>query len=882
MQKERGGETAGCQQGSPVRNQEMFRCRHFCYRQSVTALTRGNSALTVCGITTRGLTCFPKSSPVFRKKKKIGGAQTSGAQSSAGVAGKSTSKKATLLSFDDEDEEEEGGAVSLEQLKKTKKKLGKALAANLAAVAAETQDAQEQPQQPQRAGQYTAEHLAELRQSTLATSARPRHAEEEEEAAALAGADDASGMQVERLDEQGMELDTEEAEAILRAAQDGNGSGRPEYEQGEEAGEGGAIPSADAIAKAKARRQNAREQQQEDFIPLTAGAKLRAVHAGRRQDDDGSDTEELSSEKMSFGEAARRDNRQAARLQAKAALRRGGDKPSKDKTVQEWEQQQMAAGARGARPEVVQASLQQAVATAMGKRGIKVATRVGALPRGPVGTVPTDTSEKEPMTLEALQRKLQDTLADMLEVHSNHTRHLERVQADGDAAQAALPGLEQQLAQATQRYTFYQESKGFVRDLLACLDDKVPLIDSLCARMHRVRADHSAALLQARRRRTHALLRALATAPLPDAANPDAIPFEPEDREAFEGYDRVWQRSATASSLFPESDDECNESSALSVSNSMATIQSEAAAVFDDVIEEYSEIPKIAAHFEEWKEKYPTVYRDAFVGLSLQKILQPLVNLQLLSWEPLDTHSVLEAMPWFTDLVNFGAKENAAEESEESHLVPDLVESTVVPFLTVFAKEVWDPFLKKQNNAFFNLVCDLANIYPTINGSSDNTQALIAAVSARLKSCAEEDIVLPPCTNPENERVVSVLVRRCSRFVAAAVQWGVFLPDTSVQDVVICSVLQRVLQPFLLHSVLSTNLLAACRDIIHAVPHRWFAGSGIAAVISRKGLSFIVRTLTDVARKIRQEDTDVATRMTILQNIFSHLGEEDLAKLAVA
>jgi hypothetical protein len=32
---------------------------------------------------------------------------------------------------------------------------------------------------------------------------------------------------------------------------------------------------------------------------------------------------------------------------------------------------------------------------------------------------------------------------------------------------------------------FFQESKGFVRDLLSCLDEKVPLIDSLERRLHR-------------------------------------------------------------------------------------------------------------------------------------------------------------------------------------------------------------------------------------------------------------------------------------------------------------------------------------------------------------------------------------------------------------
>lgn len=68
-------------------------------------------------------------------------------------------------------------------------------------------------------------------------------------------------------------------------------------------------------------------------------------------------------------------------------------------------------------------------------------------------------------------------------------------------------------------------------------------------------------------------------------------------------------------------------------------ILKESSKVFEDVLESFYSIDCIKSQFEAWRSKYFASYKDAYIGLCLPKLFNPLIRLQLLVWTPLEVRS---------------------------------------------------------------------------------------------------------------------------------------------------------------------------------------------------------------------------------------------------
>lgn len=66
--------------------------------------------------------------------------------------------------------------------------------------------------------------------------------------------------------------------------------------------------------------------------------------------------------------------------------------------------------------------------------------------------------------------------------------------------------------------------------------------------------------------------------------------------------------------------------------------------VFEDVHDDFCNVQNILLKFQQWREKFPDSYYEAFVGFCLPKLLSPLIRVQLLDWNPLQV-SVLKHVP---------------------------------------------------------------------------------------------------------------------------------------------------------------------------------------------------------------------------------------------
>lgn len=137
------------------------------------------------------------------------------------------------------------------------------------------------------------------------------------------------------------------------------------------------------------------------------------------------------------------------------------------------------------------------------------------------------------------------------------------------------------------------------------------------------------------------------------------------------------------------------------------------------MVEDFHSLDNIKSHFETWRKLYFSCYRDAYIGLCLPKLFNPLIRLQLILWSPLEVqrehHSTFlrsalhrlnisvfncqndaiflsmqvecpnfEYMLWFESLLFYGCEEQSSlnkEEDIDNSLLPAIVERVLLPKL---------------------------------------------------------------------------------------------------------------------------------------------------------------------------------------------------------
>lgn len=84
------------------------------------------------------------------------------------------------------------------------------------------------------------------------------------------------------------------------------------------------------------------------------------------------------------------------------------------------------------------------------------------------------------------------------------------------------------------------------------------------------------------------------------------------------------------------SDDEETSTDVTSFDMERDRIVWECKKAFEDVVEDFHSLDCIKARFEVWRRDYVQCYREAYIGLCLPKLFNPLVRLQLITWSPLE------------------------------------------------------------------------------------------------------------------------------------------------------------------------------------------------------------------------------------------------------
>ncbi|NWH71563.1 GCFC2 factor, partial [Piaya cayana] len=84
------------------------------------------------------------------------------------------------------------------------------------------------------------------------------------------------------------------------------------------------------------------------------------------------------------------------------------------------------------------------------------------------------------------------------------------------------------------------------------------------------------------------------------------------------------------------SDDELTPEEVTEFQKSKDNVLEDSRKIFEDVHADFCDIRKILLKFQEWKEKFPDSYCDAYISFCLPKLLNPLIRVQLINWNPLE------------------------------------------------------------------------------------------------------------------------------------------------------------------------------------------------------------------------------------------------------
>lgn len=629
--------------------------------------------------------------------------------------------------------------------------------------------------------------------------------------------------------------------------------------------ESGRIPDAAMIHAARKRRQRAREMGG-DFIPVedtqkynNSSTKSRLV---REDDNDNSDDEEEPVQ-MAVPSAARdRDRKREAFL---SVQNDDSDHESDKGEEDEWESQQIRKGVTGAQLAAVQHETlyQQQYAMPMPPPASLEAPAV-AMDMSPINTSISDNtletgsvvekrfsalkSENGTDTPQNISAKLKERLKDLQEVHRRHCLDQDQVTDDLIATQSEVRRLEAETPKLAERFRFYQELRGYVTDLVECLDEKMPILVNLEQRVLSLWRKRAEELIS--RRRQDVLDQANENAPSNAKRNKEEE--DSRTRRAAEREGRRIRRSkARESTKFGNinppkhldgmsSDDEMTELEITSFRAQKDAIESDAHLVFEDVVDEFCTVKSVLKHFERWRVKDWESYTEAYVSLCIPKVLSPLLRIQMLMWNPLlDEFNKIEKMKWFDSLLLYGLEQKETEEGLKNDpdlkLIPLVIEKVVLPKLKDVVEATWDPLSTSQTQRLVLLLSHLLQEYPSLVSSSKPLNNLLSAIVEKMKSAVENDVFIPiyprqflDAKSSQTSNVAPGMPAFFQRQTTSAIKllrnllcWQGVVSDLVLQEVALGALLNRYLMVALRTSD-PIDAAAKCHMIASTFPKWWF------------------------------------------------------------
>ncbi|KAL7291124.1 hypothetical protein TKK_0015251 [Trichogramma kaykai] len=607
----------------------------------------------------------------------------------------------------------------------------------------------------------------------------------------------------------------------------------------------GCIPDAAMIHAARKKRQKARELGQ-DFIPVeeqseeTTGKGSRLI---REEDNDRSDDEEERINMTVNTDELHKKMRRQAILDSQASPEKLSDQESAPEE-DEWEKQQIRKGVTSSMMSAVQESVAMQYNSSVGyshglETGMKMMGNIPAAPPPPIIQAP-DPSQTVPVSAEDVLKKMRERIEHLKEEHRRHEINCEEVEQEQILCKKELIDAETQGPEWEARYKFYQELRGYVTDLVECLNEKLPIISALESRWLDLYAERSNLLIERRRQDTRDQAEEITNAARGFTGRrgleDDARMRRATEREGR----RARRRRARELQSLPQrhvdgmsSDDEVTEQQNLSFRQTKEKIEEEIHEVFIDAEDDFCTVKGILAKLENWKEKYIDSYKEAYVSLCIPKMVSPIIRLSLITWNPLIESTDFEKTKWYSSLLFYTMKSNVSEEALQAdpdiRLVPSTIEKIVIPKLTTIVQKIWDPLSTTQTLRLIGLINRFMKDYPTLNKSSKQLTALFAIVMEKMEDAIDNDVFIPifpkqtlEPKHPYFQRQFHMAMKLLRNFLS----WQGLIEDDLLKNIALTCLLNRYLLAGLRINT-SVDAMNKAYMIMMMLPRAWLQGKSM-------------------------------------------------------
>ncbi|KAG7279133.1 hypothetical protein CRUP_022328 [Coryphaenoides rupestris] len=594
------------------------------------------------------------------------------------------------------------------------------------------------------------------------------------------------------------------------------------------------IPDAKAIKTARRQRQEARSQK--EFISLGRDARSSPGstpdHRSRdseREDDDDDDEQDDCERRIEF---APRSKSIRERIAEKLGSSDDSESDSEKEEQELWEETQIGKGVKR-RPgeQSPSGSEHSSYSSSSRRRNHHRQKKAGfnfpeSLP---------------PVTVSMMKRRL---------TGKARQAELRRMEGDMESASASLENLEGSTSE--KQLHFYRAMTQYAHNLVECLQEKVVEVNSLELELHTLLSDQMESLLARRRKSvreqaahlqqlTHGTKEQEGGASLGGGTQGEVAP----GRGGVEVCDDIPE------DLQPSSEEEEQ------LQKRRADVFLRAEALFSDVLEDFSDIKKILARFEDWRGAYSDSYQNAYISLCLPKLLSPLIRHQMLAWDPLKT---------FCHGQGYEELEHA-----DTRTLPSVVEKTLLPKITAYIELVWDPLSLRQTSHLSAVCHKLNEDYSVFSGErSKPAKVLVEVVVTRLRSCVDEEVFIPlyPKKFLEDRLSPQCLFRDQQFWTAVKLlgnmgKWDSLLSESVLKELMLDKLLNRYLMMTLLNQTPASATVSACRKMADSLPLSWFAEESVCPPQLQSFTNHLVETAHSICREQLPAEPD--TRSAVVE-----------------
>ncbi|XP_066586865.1 PAX3- and PAX7-binding protein 1 isoform X2 [Prorops nasuta] len=642
--------------------------------------------------------------------------------------------------------------------------------------------------------------------------------------------------------------------------------------------ESGCIPDAAMIHAARKRRQKARELGT-DYIPIEDQSddkgKSRLV---REEDHDRSDDDD-SQERIDMTvntEARDKEKRREAFLASQAPIKISDDESEHENEEEEWEAQQIRKGVTGAQ---IVAAQQDSLMQQQYSMGMNVNQMLGSglplemvmmpAPPPPPSIQPPDPTKIVLVSPQEVTSKIRGRLENLKEVHRRHQldhlhleHELEQTLKEQDECEIRAP-------QLAQRFRYYQELRGYVTDLVECLDEKLPLVVELEQRWLDLYAERSTELMERRRQDTRDQTEEITLAARGQVARKgpeiDARVRRATEREGRRARRRRARELALSLSKHVDgmsSDDEVTEQQKCAFKQAKEEIENNSSEIFADVIDEYCTVKGVLSKLESWKETDIDAYVEAYVPLCIPKLLSPIIRSKLITWNPIMEISDIERSSWYSALLLYALNVKETEESlkldPDVRLVPSTMEKVVIPRLTSIVEKIWDPMSTSQTLRLVGIINRLIGEYPNLNDKSKNLETLFNTILDKIKSAVDNDVFIPIFPKQVMNTKHQFFQRQFSmavKLLRNLLSFQGLLNDAQLKNLAFGSLLNRYLLAGL-RVASAPDALCKANMIVSTLPRTWLQGETIEQLKMFANLIQHLHTQLDIANPTHTEAWD--------------------------